>query len=81
LVSSASEKLEALKAKLLSGGRRTFSDTDLLAEARIDAAALHRMPVALTQEWARLTVTHGGGQLEMQIAKCDGAISEVYFSK
>jgi hypothetical protein len=28
-----------------------------------------------------LAVTEGGGQLEMQIAKCDAAISEVYFSK
>jgi hypothetical protein len=25
--------------------------------------------------------TKGGGQLEMRVAKCNGAISEVYFSK
>ena len=34
-----------------------------------------------TQTSGGLVVTEGGGQLEMQIAKCDGAISQVYFSK
>jgi hypothetical protein len=28
-----------------------------------------------------LIVTYGGGQLEMQIAKCDAAITEVHFSE
>lgn len=58
--------------KILDGG--AYWEAVQLSRSHVDAAEA-------VKDSDRLIVTAGGGGIEMRISKCDGAVSEVHYSR
>ena len=58
---------------------RTYPAVDVRDEGEQWSLFRWRPPGTLSD--GNMDVTHGGGQLELAIAKCDAAISNVHFSR